>query len=115
MIKIANAYKVSISLVGRRSILDKASAYDTKGPRVKTQWRQQFINKSGNKTFDHRFGANLKINFLLNFAPNLLLFCVFQLFSIKKLKMKILTHVWGAQLKCWLKYSTKDSKGLINK
>ena len=34
-------------LVGRRSIVDKASAYDAKGPRFTTRWslwRQQFIN-----------------------------------------------------------------------
>ena len=30
--------------VGRSSIVDKASAYDAKGPKFTTQWMQQFIN-----------------------------------------------------------------------
>ena len=53
---------------------------------------------SGIKTFNYRFGANLKKKKnLLNFAPNLFLFAFFQLFNIKTLKMKISTRIWGVQ------------------
>ena len=48
--------------------------------------------------FDQRFGANLKNCFLLNFAPNLLLFLHFFSFLAQKmLKLTISTSVWGAK------------------
>ena len=36
------------------------------------------------KTFDQRFGANLKAPFLLNFAANFLLFLLFKAFQREK-------------------------------
>ena len=64
-----------------------------------------------NKTLNQRFGANLKKGF---FALNLLLFCIFKLFSTKSTENDYLDQCQGcAALERWSKYTTFDAFNYI--
>ena len=61
----------------------------------------------GNKTFDQRFGANIKTHFFANFFANLLICYVFQLFSTKIAKNDYFDQCLGCTApKRWSKYIT---------
>ena len=63
--------------------------------------------KKGNKNFNRRFGANLKtLFFLLNFAPKLLLFCIFWLSCTKNAENEVFNqHLVCKAPKRWSKYT----------